>query len=149
MPTLVGMQNVMIALAALIAGVCGAAVGVLFTVAHRAELTIAGLPVPYAIVLGIVCAVGFLAAMRLLWDTRWPSIGGALGFAAAVLVISFGGLGGTVIVLDDALGWAWLVLAPLAALITIAWPRRRARRRVARAGEDTIGGPEKPAEEYP
>jgi len=143
----------MTALAALVSAVCGAAIGVLFTVAHRATVPVAGFDFPYGIVLGIACAVGFLAAMRLLWETRWPTVGGAIGFIAAILALSFTGPGGSVIVTDDGYGWTWLILAPIAALITIAWPRmplrRHAARRNATSAGDTIGEPEKPAEEYP
>jgi len=143
----------MTGISALVAAVCGAAIGVLFTVAHRATTDVAGIPFPYGIVLGIASAIAFLAAMRLLWDTRWPAIGGGIGLVAAILVLSFTGPGGSVIVRDDAYGWTWLILAPVAALAVIAWPRARTRRHAARrgasAGGDTIEGPEKPAEEYP
>jgi len=140
----------MTAVSALVAAVCGAAIGVLFTVAHRASVEAAGLEIPYGIVLGIGCAVAFLGAMRLLWDTRWPTVGGALGLIAAILLLSFTGPGGSVIVTDDGYGWTWLILAPLAAIVVIAWPRRRrSARQDASVAEDTIEGPEKPAEEYP
>lgn len=143
----------MTAFAALVSAVCGAAIGVLFTVAHRATMPIGGFDFPYGIVLGMVCAVGFLAAMRLLWDTRWPTIGGAIGLVAAILTLSFTGPGGSVIVSADAGGWTWLILPPVAALIAIVWPRmplrRHAARRAAAVGDDTMGVPEKPAEEYP
>jgi len=143
----------MTALAALVSAICGAAIGVLFTVAHRATTPILGIDVPYGIVLGLASAIAFLAAMRLLWDTRWPTVGGAVGLVAAILVLSFTGPGGSVIVTDDAYGWTWLALTPVAAALAIAWPRMPLRRHAARpaasAGGDTIGGPESPAEEYP
>lgn len=143
----------MTALAAVLSAACAAAIGVLFTVAHRATFDLFGMPVPYGIGLGIASAVAFLIAMRLLWDTRWPAIGGALGFIGAILILSFTGPGGSVIVRDDATGWAWIIAAPIAAIIVIAWPRRRGRRhaagREAQPAGDTIGGPEQPAEEYP
>lgn len=142
----------MTAIAAIIAAICGAAIGLLFTVAHHATVAIGEFDFPYGIVLGLACAMGFLVAMRLLWETRWPTVGGAVGFVAAVLVLAFTGPGGSVIVRDDAFGWTWLVAAPIAALITVVWPRRRARRHEAGPAAsvvgDTIGEPEQPTKEY-
>lgn len=145
-------QYVMTAIAAIIAAICGAAIGLLFTVAHHATVAIGDFDFPYGIVLGLASEIGFLVAMRLLWETRWPTVGGAVGLVAAILVLSLTGPGGSVIVRDDAFGWTWLVSAPIAALITIVWPRRRVRRHKAApaesVGDDTIGEPEKPAKEY-
>lgn len=142
----------MTAFAALISALCGAAIGVLFTVAHRATVPIGELAFPYGIVLGALSAAAFLAAMRLLWDTRWPTVGGGVGLVAAILLLSFTGPGGSVIVSDDAYGWTWLILAPVVAVVAVLWPRMPRRRHAARrsdaVGEVTIGGPEKPAEEH-
>ncbi len=141
----------MTAIAALVSAVCGAAIGILFTVAHRATMPIGDLAFPYGIVLGVVSAVAFLAAMRLLWDTRWPAVGGAIGLFAAIVVLSFGGPGGSVVVTADGFGWTWLILPTVAAAIAVAWPKTPLgvlrRRRAESVGDGTIEVPEEPAEE--
>ncbi len=141
----------MTAVAAVIAAVCGAALGILFTVAHRATVLVLGLDLPYGIVLGVIAALAFLVAMRLLWDTRWPAVGGAVGLLGAIAVMSFRGSGGSVIISADAFGWAWLIVPTLVAVVVIAWPRTwlraRSQRPVLSEGDDTIDGPAEPAEE--
>ncbi|MBO9578688.1 MAG: histidinol dehydrogenase [Microbacteriaceae bacterium] len=146
------MQPAMNALSALIAAVCGAAIGTLFTVAHRAVAPFLGIEVPYGIVLGLASVIAFLVAMRLLWETRWPAVGGALGVIGAVAVLTFAGAGGSVVVAADGFGWTWLVAAPLAAAVVVAWPRRRVRSSPeGTEADDTMDGPgtlgHEPAEE--
>jgi len=141
----------MTAIAAVIAAACGAALGVLFTVAHRATAPLLGFDFPYGIVLGIAAAVAFLIAMRLLWETRWPSVGGTIGLLGAIAVLSFGGTGGSVLVSADAIGWAWLIAPTFCAAIVIAWPRRSIRGRsdapTPSERGDTMDWPELPVEE--
>ncbi|OJX62293.1 MAG: hypothetical protein BGO95_08140 [Micrococcales bacterium 73-13] len=119
------MQPVLIAVSALVSAACGAALGILFTVAHRATVPVGPIAFPYGIVLGLVSIIAFLIAMRLLWGTRWPAVGGALGVVVAIAVLSFAGPGGSVIVGDDAYGWTWILAPPLASAAIVAWPRRR------------------------
>jgi len=120
-------QRILTVISVLIAAACGAVLGVLFTIAHRATVAFAGIDVPYGTILGIVSIGAFLVAMRLLWDTRWPALGAAVGVAGAVVVLTFAGVGGTVIVGDDAFGWTWLIASILTAAVVVAWPRRRTR----------------------
>ncbi len=142
----------MIAIAAVIAGVCGAALGILFTVAHRATVEVLGFDFPYGIVLGVLAVIAFLVAMRLLWDGRWPAVGGAVGLVAALGLMSFRGAGGSVIVVSDAFGWTWLIVPTALSVIAVVWPRRLLRRRSprpdAQVGNGTMDGPEQPVEEH-
>jgi membrane-bound ClpP family serine protease len=63
-----------------------------------------------ALSLGLAVAEIFLASMGLFAL-------GALGSAVAAIVLAFG--------ISDATGWTFLVLVPLAGLITVAWGLRR------------------------
>jgi len=139
-------QHVMTAISAIIAAVCGAAIGVLFTVAHRATVPVGPVELPYGIVLGLLSVVALLTALRLLWDTRWPTVGAAVGIVAATLALSFDGPGGSVVVSADGYGWTWIIAPAVIGALAIAWPRAL-RRRAASGGEDTIDGLENAAEE--
>ncbi len=122
---------------------CGAALGLIFTVAHRATTPLWGIDFPYGIVLGVLAAAAVVGAMRLLWESRLPAVGAAVGFAVGILALAFGGVGGGVIVANDGWGWTWVLLAVLTLAVGLVWPdgwprlRRRARSEVA----DTMDEP--------
>ena len=145
------MSRIAIWIGAVIAAACGAAIGVLFTVAHRATASVWGFDLPYGLVLGIVAVVALLAAMRLLWEGRIPAIGAGAGVLAGIAAFAFRGAGGGVLIADDALGWTWLVVPAAAVVAAILWPRHRGRRRArtdGSEGADTMDGhPQEPAEE--
>jgi hypothetical protein len=134
-------QRVLTLISASIAAACGAVLAILFTVAHRATVAMLGIDVPYGIAAGLVSIIAFLIAMRLLWDTRWPAIGAAIGVVGAVGILTFVGVGGTVIVGNDAFGWTWLVTSVLVSAVIVAWPRRRPRRAAPAPSEPEAGVP--------
>lgn len=141
-------------LSALIAAICGAAIGILFTVAHGATMAVGPIAFPYGIVLGFASVGAYLVAMRLLWDTRVPAIGGAIGVVGALLVLAVGTPAGAVVLASDAFGWTWAIGATAIAALAVAWPRRVRRSRPEgrdgqepTGGEDTIEAHEEPAED--
>lgn len=109
---------------AVVAAVFGAALGVLFTVAHDATAWFWRAPV--GLVLGLLAVAALLGALRLLWETRLPAIGAAVGLIVAVAVVASGALAGAVGAADGLLGWLWVIGADVIAVAAVLWPEPRA-----------------------
>lgn len=103
--------------------VVGAWVGAVFTLAHRS--------VPLLVV-GLLAVACLVAGMRMLSERRLPAIAATVGVLAAIGLLATRGPGGSVVVQDDALGWAWQLGVVLLAAVALAWPR------ITPAREDTM-----------
>lgn len=114
--------------ASIFALVCGVVLGLLFTIAHRASISIAGLDVPIGIVLGLVAVTAFLTGLRLMWDGRLPALGAAIGIVGTEILLSAQSDGGSVLIADGTVGAVWLVAPSIIAAIVLAWPRALPRR---------------------
>lgn len=118
-------------IAGLLALVCGAMLGVLFTIAHRAQSTIGGVEVPTGFVLGIVAVTCLLIGLRLLSPDRFATVGAALGIVGSIVVLASRNDSGSVLIADGAFGVAWLIFPAVIAAVVIVWPARRPRRAAA------------------
>ena len=92
----------------------GAAIGALFTLAHRDILLL---------VVGLVAIACLLAGLRLLSLGRGPAIAAAVGVIGAIAVLGLRGPGGSIVIQYDLLGWVLQLGAVAVAAIVVAWPR--------------------------
>ena len=119
---------------------CGGLLGLLMTVAHRATWTVAGWPLPVGIVLGVLGALAFATACRLLWESRIPAAGAAVGVVLAQGVVALLPGGAVFYRADgfDAIDGLWAFLPGLLVIAAVVWPSGR---RPVSAGADRIKGP--------
>jgi len=124
----------------ILAAVIGAFVGAVTTVLHR-QWIVGGIPL--GLLLAIVLAGCLLAGFRFAFDSRLVAGGAALGVLGATALLALRGPGGSVLVVNDALGWTWSIAPTLIALVVLAWPRlvRRPLPRTPRAAVSGGGFP--------
>jgi len=113
-------------IAAVFALVAGGMLAVVFTIAHRAHLSLLGVDVPTGFLLGVVAVACLLVGIRLLTEGRLPAVGAAVGVVGTILVLAARGEHGSVLIADGALGIAWLFVPAGIAAVVVAWPERRA-----------------------
>jgi N-acetyl-1-D-myo-inositol-2-amino-2-deoxy-alpha-D-glucopyranoside deacetylase len=112
---------VTIVLASLFAFVIGVAVGFVTTFTHR------GLP-PWGIVAGVVIVVAVVLGFRLVFASRIIGAAAALGIIGATALLMLPGAGGTVLVLDDPIGYTWAIAPTVLATVALLWPNPALRR---------------------
>ncbi|TAM68431.1 MAG: hypothetical protein EPN48_10465 [Microbacteriaceae bacterium] len=109
----------------------GAIFGFIGTVAHQSSATLAGIAVPWGLIVALVGSGCLLAGIRLVTTGRIPTLMVALGLLVAITVLSFKSAGGSVLIPDNIAGKIWVIAPVVIAAIAIAWPRVvRADRRV-------------------
>jgi hypothetical protein len=113
---------VTIVLASLFAFVVGVAVGFITTFTHR------GLP-PLGLLAGLAIITAAVLGFRLVFASRVIGAAAALGAVGSTALLTMPGAGGTVFVIDDAIGWAWAIAPTVLALLALAWPLSPPRRR--------------------
>ena len=69
--------------------------------------------------------VATVTGFRLVFDSRVIAAAAAVGVAAGIAVLALPGIGGSVLVADDPVGWIWAVAPVLLSVTVVAWPRRR------------------------
>jgi hypothetical protein len=107
-----------LALASVFAVAIGVAVGFVTTFTHHQY-------VPWGLIAGLVVIAALVAGFRLVFDSRVIAAAGAVGVIAAIGVLMLPGVGGSVLVLDDPIGYAWAIAPPVLSAAVVAWPRRR------------------------
>ncbi len=112
-----------IALASLFAVVIGGAVGFITTFTHR------GLP-PFGLIAGLAIVIALVAGFRLVFSSRIIGAAAALGAVGATGLLMLPGAGGTVLVLDDPIGYIWAIGPTVLAAVVLLWPNPAARREV-------------------
>ena len=110
-----------IALACLFALAIGVAVGFVTTFTHHQY-------VPWGLVAGLVVIVALVVGFRLVFDSRIIAAAAAVGVVGAIAVLTLPGVGGSVLVFDDPIGYIWAIAPPLLAAAAVAWPRPRRSR---------------------
>lgn len=98
----------------------GFGVGVILTFTHR-------LSAPWGLALALVIVVALIAGFRLAMGGRLHAAAAAIGLVAASALLALPGAGGSVLVVDDVLGYGWALAPALIAAIVIAWPKPRPR----------------------
>lgn len=98
------------------AALIAAGVGVITTFTHRQ------FP-PLGLIAGLLIVGALVAGFRLVFDSRIVAGAAAFGVVAAIAVLALPGAGGSVVVTDSPLGYAWILGPPLISVVVLAWPR--------------------------
>ena len=112
----------------------GLFVGSVTTVVHQSVFTIAGVDVPWGLILGVVVVTGFLVGLRIVVQDRLVVLIAALGLVAMVFMLSQASTGGSVLIPNNLWGTIWAIVPTLIATIVVAWPRLPQRHRGADNG---------------
>jgi len=112
----------------------GLFVGSVTTVVHQSVSTIAGVDVPWGLILGLIVVTGFLVGLRIVVQDRLIVLVAALGLVLMVFLLSLESTGGSVLVPNNLWGTIWAIAPTLIATIVVAWPRLPQRSRGADKG---------------
>jgi hypothetical protein len=112
---------VTIVLASVFAFAIGVAVGFITTFTHR------GLP-PWGLVAGLAIVLAVVLGFRLVFGSRIIAAAAAIGVVGATALLMLRGAGGTVLVLDDPIGYVWAIGPTVIATIVLLWPNPASRR---------------------
>jgi N-acetyl-1-D-myo-inositol-2-amino-2-deoxy-alpha-D-glucopyranoside deacetylase len=110
---------------AILALVIGVVIGVVTTFAHRAYPIDIGIRVPLGLVAGLAIVAALLVGFRLVSPKRTLAVAAAVGVVGAIAVLAFPGTGGSLLVIDDPIGYIWAVGPVAIAVVAVGWPRRR------------------------
>ncbi len=122
---------------AFIALLVGIAAGASLTLIHQATVSVADVPVPTGLVIGLLVLVALMLGLRLVFGTRWIAGAAALGALVAIGVLSLPSPGGSVLVPAGAVGYAWIFGPTLIAFVVLGWP---VTRRPPMPSEQRYGG---------
>ena len=114
--------------------IAGAILGAVGTIAHQSTATLAGVPVPWGIIIALLAYTCLLIGLRLLNPGRAQALAAAFGTIAMTFLFSLRGIGGSVLIPDNLLGKIWVVAPIVIAAIVIAWPRLPRRESVSQNG---------------
>lgn len=103
--------------------VIGAFAGTVLAVAHRATVDVLGVSVPWGIIATIVITAALLVGLRLVFESRVVAACAAVGVLGAILLLSLGSPGGSVLVPDDVVGYVFLIAPVVIAAAVLAWPQ--------------------------
>ena len=112
----------------------GLFVGSVTTVVHQSVITIAGVDMPWGLILGVVVVTGFLVGLRIVVQDRLVVLIAALGLVGIVFLLSQSSTGGSVLIPNNLWGTIWAIVPTLIATIVVAWPRLPQRHRGADNG---------------
>jgi hypothetical protein len=110
-----------VALASVFALAIGVAVGFVTTFTHHQY-------VPWGLVAGLIVIVALVVGFRLVFDSRVIAAAAGVGVLASLGLLTMPGVGGSVLVFDDPIGYIWAIAPPLLIAAAVAWPRPRSRR---------------------
>ena len=111
--------------AALAVLVLGALVGTLMTAVHQSTLTVAGIQLPWGLVVGLAATIALVVGVRMLSGTRWLTVLAALGVMGMSSYLAWPTVGGSVIVPANPSGYAWTYGPPIVTFLVLAWPTVR------------------------
>lgn len=118
-----------LAIAAVLALIVGVFVGGITSFTHRQwPIELGGGRFPLGLVVGILIVAAVVVGVRLAFGSRVIALGAAIGVIAAIAVLGSRGPGGSVVIVQDWVGWTWVATPVLVALIAVALPGRRAPR---------------------
>lgn len=109
--------------ASLLAFVVGLVLGVVGTFNHRGVIGIGAADLPWGLVVSLLGVACFLAGVRLYSGSRLVTLAGAIGLLIPILVFSFEGPGGSVVIVQDTPGRLWDFVPFLIAVAALAWPQ--------------------------
>lgn len=109
--------------ACVLAFVVGGALGGIGTVNHQLVLPVAGLRLPGGVTVALLLVLALMLGLRLVFVTRVMPLVAGTGILAAMLTLTVGGPGGSVLVPANAAGYAWTYGAAAIVALVLAWPR--------------------------
>ena len=109
----------------------GLLVGSITTVVHQSVVTVAGVDVPWGLILSLIVVAGFLVGLRIVVEDRLIVLCAALGIVGMVFLLSLQSTGGSVLVPNNTWGTIWAIAPTLISTVVVAWPRLPQRSRGA------------------
>jgi hypothetical protein len=100
-----------------------AVIGTVATVVHQSSSEIAGVSIPWGLVLAILVVLAWFIGLTLLNINRWVLIACGVACLIMMFVLSQRGPGGSVLVTDSWQGTVWITLTPLLVIVLMFWPR--------------------------
>lgn len=105
--------------------ILGAAVGLLMTAVHQVIGPIAGVVVPWGIIVALGSTAALLIGSRLALGSRIPPAIAGVSLLAMSLFITSPTRGGSVLIGDGLPSILWIWLVPLLVLAVVAWPKSK------------------------
>ena len=100
-----------------------AVIGTVTTVVHQSSADVAGVAVPWGLILAILVVLGWFIGLSLLNINRWVLIACGVACLSMMFVLSQRGPGGSVLVPESWQGNVWIMLTPLLVIVLMFWPR--------------------------
>jgi N-acetyl-1-D-myo-inositol-2-amino-2-deoxy-alpha-D-glucopyranoside deacetylase len=100
----------------------GAIIGALMTAVHQSNVAVAGIPVPWGLVLALLASTGFVVGLRVLTGSRLIPILATVGIMGATAYLASPTVGGSVIVPANIVGVIWTFAPAAVILVVVAWP---------------------------
>ena len=105
------------------AAALGLLAGALLTAAHQATVTVAGVPLPWGLVAGLLIVIALLVGMRIVSGTRTVPLAAGAGLLAASAFLALRSAGGSVLVPDNLAGYVWTFGPVLIGAVVLTWPK--------------------------
>jgi hypothetical protein len=93
------------------------------TVIEQSVLRIGTVELPWGLVLALALVLFYLLGLRLINESRWPSILGLIGVLITSLIVLNETPGGSVLVPANTWGTLWAAAPGIIGAIVVAWPR--------------------------
>jgi len=103
----------------------GVFAGFLFTAVHQASAAVAGISVPFGLVLSLGGTAALLLGLRITFDSRGIAAVAAFSVLVATAILSAPTPGGSVVVPANLAGYLWTFGSAFIAFVVLAWPRVR------------------------
>lgn len=103
--------------------ILGIIIGAILTVAHQATVLVGDAAVPWGLIVGLLVTASLFAGLRLAAGNRLLAGFAALGFLGVEALLALQSTGGSVLVPDNPLGYAWTWGPVAIALVVLAWPQ--------------------------
>jgi len=100
----------------------GAVIGALMTAVHQSSATVAGVTLPWGLVLALVASTGFVVGLRVLTASRIVPILATVGIMGMTAFLASPTMGGSVIVPANIAGLIWTFAPAAVILVVVAWP---------------------------
>lgn len=107
----------------------GAALGAVATFAHQARATVAGVPIPLGLLLGLVAVGCLVAGLRLWTGRRLPAALAAFGIVSVIGLLALPGPSGSALFPANLASMVWAVAPTLICVVVLAWPQLPGRGR--------------------
>ena len=111
-----------------LAVILGGLFGLLGTLAHQSTVTIAGVDIPYGLILALVATSALLIGLRIVLHDRLMVLLCAIGMLGSIFLFSLRSTGGSVLIPQGLTGLIWTVVPTLVAALVLAWPKLPAKR---------------------